>query len=98
MMTNMTSLITFGLSWSLGRGQRSTIGRQNVFNGGTISNEPFFLKYKLDFYSSCQHVRMFCFREGGDRMMVIFYNPTSIHLSRVGWVMRKSCGLGHRRY
>ena len=41
---------------------------------------------------------MFCFREEGDRMMVIFYNPTSIHLSRVGWVMRKSCGLGHRRY
>ena len=56
MMTNMTSLITFGLSWSLGRGQRSTIGRQNVFNGGTISNEPcFFLKY-LHMIPTCEDV------------------------------------------
>ena len=55
----------------------------------------FFLQ---NIYTWYQHVRMFCFREEGDRMMVIFYNPTSIHLSRVGWVMRKSCGLGHRRY
>ena len=36
--------------------------------------------------------------ERGERMMVIFCNPTSIHLSRGGRIMRKSCGLGHRRY
>ena len=43
---------------------------------------------------------LFLYVEGerGERMMVIFCNPTSIHLSRGGRIMRKSCGLGHRRY
>ena len=83
---------------------RSTIGLQDISNEGTRSEElwPIFFKSILNILTCAhdnQHVRLFLStKRERERMMVIFYNPTSIHLSRAGWIMRKSCGLGHRRY
>ena len=105
MMTNMTGLITFGLSWTTNSVPTDPPSAFKIFlmRGRDLRNcGRFFQKSILNILTCAhdnQHVRLFLStKRERERMMVIFYNPTSIHLSRAGWIMRKSCGLGHRRY